>query len=117
MTEQNWCRIDSETADKLREEMPIEEEVQDLASLFKVFGDPTRIRILNILQHKPLCVHDLSILLEMQQTAVSHQLKVLRHNRLVRFYRKGKMAIYSLNDEHIERLMSIGIEHIKEIYS
>jgi len=114
MKEEEWCRVSAPRAESLQEGLPVEEELQDLGEFFRVFGDPTRIRILALLSQEALCVHDLTRLLGMQQTAVSHQLKILRHNRLVRYHKEGRMAIYTLDDEHIERLMAVGLEHIRE---
>ena len=110
----DWCRIDQKTADELTEKIPVDEEIQDLAEFIKVFGDPTRIRILYFLREKPLCVHDLSLLSGMQQTAISHQLKVLRQMRLVKYHKEGRMAVYSLNDSHISQILDIGLKHIAE---
>ena len=98
----------------LLESIPVDEEVQDLSEFFKVFGDPTRLRILSILSEKPLCVHTISETLEMQQTAISHQLKILRHNRLVRYRKEGKHVFYSLKDSHINEIINTGLEHIRE---
>ncbi len=110
----DWCRIDQKTADELTVKIPVDEEIQDLAEFIKVFGDPTRIRILYFLREKPLCVHDLSLLSGMQQTAISHQLKVLRQMRLVKYHKEGRMAVYSLNDSHISQILDIGLKHIAE---
>lgn len=109
-----WCRIDKEKAHDLTSSLPVEEEMQDLAEFIKVFGDPTRLKILFYLREIPLCVHDLSLLTGMQQTAVSHQLKVLRQLRLVKYHREGRMAVYSLNDAHITAILDIGLSHINE---
>ncbi len=109
-----WCRINQETADELGEALPADEEMQDLAGFLKVFGDPTRLRILFFLREKPLCVHDLSHLTGMRQTAVSHQLKVLRQMRLVKYMKEGRMAVYSLNDDHIHGILDIGLLHVAE---
>ncbi len=98
----------------LLESIPVDEEVQDLSEFFKVFGDPTRLRILSILSEKPLCVHTISETLDMQQTAISHQLKILRHNRLVRYRKEGKHVFYSLKDSHINEIINTGLEHIRE---
>jgi ArsR family transcriptional regulator, lead/cadmium/zinc/bismuth-responsive transcriptional repressor len=110
----SWCRINQNIADNLREKIPVEEEMQDLAEFIKVFGDPTRLSILFFLREKDLCVHDLSLLTGMQQTAVSHQLKVLRQMRLVKYHKEGRMAVYSLNDSHISQILNIGLKHIAE---
>ncbi len=110
----DWCRIDQKVADSLGHSIPVDEEVQDLAEFLKVFGDPTRLRILFYLREKPLCVHDLSELTGMQQTAISHQLKVLRQMRMVKYVKEGRMAVYSLNDDHIGGILDIGLHHLSE---
>ena len=109
-----WCCTDAATAERLKRHLPEEQSILRTAELFKILGDPTRLRILLLLQSGALCVRDLSTLLGMHQTAVSHQLKVLRHNRLVRYRKEGKMAIYSLDDDHVERLIQIGRDHAEE---
>lgn len=110
----SWCRIDQATADTVLQQVPVDEEIQDLAEFLKVFGDPTRLRILYYLREKALCVRDISLLSGMQQTAVSHQLKVLRQMRLVKYHKEGRMAVYSLNDAHIEQILDVGLQHIDE---
>jgi ArsR family transcriptional regulator, lead/cadmium/zinc/bismuth-responsive transcriptional repressor len=94
--------------------VPSESDVQTLAQLFRVLGDPTRVRILSLLAARPSCVSDIASALELQQPAVSHQLTVLRHNRLVRYHKEGKLAIYRLDDDHVETLFSVGLEHVRE---
>ena len=91
-----------------------EEMLYDLADLFKVFGDSTRIRILYALMNGPLCVGDLSSELEMNQSAVSHQLKILKQAKLISGSRDGKQIVYSLADEHVRSIINIGLEHIEE---
>ena len=108
------CNLTESEASELRSKLPVDEEIQDLAEFFKVFGDPTRIRILFLLKEGEFCVHDISTMLEMQQTAVSHQLKSLRQARLVRYRKDGKQVFYSLNDEHIDEIIAIGLDHLKE---
>ena len=98
----------------LQIEVPVDEETQDLSELFKVFSDPTRLKILSILDGRELCVHIIADVIDMQQTAVSHQLKILRQSRLVKYRKEGKHVYYSLNDNHIKELLRIGLEHIKE---
>jgi len=85
-----------------------------LAELFKVLGDPTRIRIINALFLSEMCVCDISALLGMTQSAISHQLKVLRQTRLVKFRKEGKVVYYSLDDEHIKQIFDLGLIHIRE---
>ncbi|MDC7226416.1 MAG: metalloregulator ArsR/SmtB family transcription factor [Spirochaetales bacterium] len=108
------CNLTEKEASVLRNNLPVDEEIQDLAEFFKVFGDPTRIRILFLLKQGEFCVHDITTMLEMQQTAVSHQLKSLRQSRLVRYRKDGKQVFYSLNDEHIDEIIAIGLNHLNE---
>lgn len=91
-----------------------EEELYDLAELFKVFGDSTRIRILFALFERELCVSDLAETLQMTQSAISHQLKILKQARLVGVRREGKLAVYFLKDDHVRTIIDQGREHIEE---
>ena len=94
--------------------MPKEDMLYDLAELFKVFGDPTRIRILYALFERELCVCDIAGILGLTQTAVSHQLRVLKANKLVKARRDGKVVFYSLDDDHVHSILGIGIQHLSE---
>ena len=94
--------------------MPAETELYDLAELFKTFGDSTRIRILFVLFEAEVCVCDLAQALNMTQSAVSHQLKILKQNRLVKSRREGKSIFYSLADDHVRTIIAQGQEHIEE---
>lgn len=94
--------------------MPSEEELYDLAELFKVFGDTTRIRILYELFGGELCVGDIAERLSMTQSAISHQLRVLKANRLVRARRDGKTVFYALDDDHVRDIIEKGVEHVLE---
>jgi len=94
--------------------MPADEELYDLAELFKVFGDSTRIRILYALFEAEICVCDLAEALGMTQSAVSHQLKILKQARLIKFRREGKSVFYSLADAHVKIMIAQGLEHIEE---
>ena len=96
------------------EQMPDEDELYDLAELFKVFGDSTRIRILFVLFQSEMCVCDLAQSLNMNQSAISHQLKILKQAKLVTGRREGKSVIYSLADEHVRTIIDQGREHIEE---
>ena len=96
------------------EQMPEEEELYDLAELFKVFGDSTRIRILYVLFEAEVCVCDLAEALNMTQSAISHQLKILKQSRLVKGRREGKSVFYSLADSHVRTIIAQGREHILE---
>ena len=96
------------------DQMPEEEELYDLAELFKVFGDSTRIRILYVLFEAEVCVCDLAKALNMTQSAISHQLKILKQNKLVKNRREGKSIFYSLADDHVRTIINQGREHIEE---
>jgi ArsR family transcriptional regulator len=98
----------------VNETMPAEEELYDLAELFKVFGDSTRIRILFVLFEAEVCVCDLAEALHMTQSAISHQLKILKQSRLVKSRREGKSVFYSLADDHVRSIIDQGREHIEE---
>lgn len=104
----------SELLKKVNAQMPGEDELYDLAELFKVFGDSTRIRILFVLFEAELCVCDLAQALGMTQSAISHQLKILKQNKLVGSRREGKTIIYSLADDHVRTIIAQGMEHIEE---
>jgi ArsR family transcriptional regulator len=104
-----------EILDRVKPEMPDEERLYDLAELFKVFGDTTRIRILYVLFESEMCVCDIAALLNMNQSAISHQLKILKQARLVRNRREGKTVYYFLDDDHVRTVIGQGMEHIEEI--
>lgn len=104
----------NETVEKVIKEMPEEETLYDLAELFKVFGDSTRIKILYALFETQLCVCDIAKLLNVSQTAVSHQLRILRTNKLVIGRKEGKNVLYSLADDHVRTMIGMGLEHIEE---
>ncbi len=99
-------------APKAFEHMPDEIVALDVADFFKILGDYTRIRLLSAMRDGELCVHDLSLIVGMQQSAVSHQLKTLRHYKLVKVQRRGRQSFYSLNDDHVLSILEIGFEHI-----
>lgn len=98
----------------MKEKLPKDETLYDLAELFKVFGDSTRIKILCALFESEMCVCDLAVLLNVSQSAISHQLRVLKAARLVKFRRSGKIIYYSLEDEHIKHIFDEGLKHITE---
>ena len=98
----------------LSDQVPTEEELYDLAELFKVFGDSTRIKILYVLVESDMSVGDIAQALSMTQSSISHQLRVLKQSRLVRFRREGKNIVYSLADDHVHTIMSQGLEHLEE---
>ena len=98
----------------VNEKMPAETELYDLSELFKVFGDSTRIRILFVLFEAEVCVCDLANALNMTQSAISHQLRILKANKLVKSRREGKSVFYSLSDDHVRTIIAMGLEHIDE---
>lgn len=106
--------IHEEVVQKVSGHMPPEEELYDLAEFFKVFGDSTRIKILYVLFEAEMCVCDIADVLNMTQSAISHQLRILKQMQLVKFRREGKTIFYSLSDGHIQTIINQGMEHIKE---
>jgi len=106
--------VDQEKVANLAPLLKDQETLFDLAELFKSLGDSTRVRILHTLSHAELCVCDLAALIGISQSAVSHQLRLLRMARLVRHRKSGKMVYYSLDDEHVKSLLKLGLEHVEE---
>ena len=106
--------IHKEVVENVKNKLPKEETLYDLAELFKVFGDSTRIKIICSLFESEMCVCDLSVLLNISQPAISPQLRVLKSARLVKFRRAGKVIYYSLDDEHIKQIFDAGLHHITE---
>lgn len=100
--------------EEVRQKLPKEEILYDLAELFKVFGDTTRVKIISVLFEAELCVCDIAELLGMSASAISHQLRVLRQARLVKYRKEGKVVFYALNDEHVKLIFDQGLEHILE---
>lgn len=117
MAEAPCCEVKEVHADKVQyvnENMPSEDKLYDLAELFKAFGDSTRIRILFALFEADICVCDLAESLNMTQSAISHQLRLLKQAGLVNGRREGKQIIYYLADDHVRTIISMGMEHINE---
>ncbi|MDR1470987.1 MAG: metalloregulator ArsR/SmtB family transcription factor [Synergistaceae bacterium] len=106
--------IHEDVVAEVRSKMPDEELLMDLADLFKVFGDSTRVRILSALQHSEMCVCDIAVLLGMTKSAISHQLRALRQTRLVKHRKDGKTVFYSLDDSHIDNIFEQGLSHVRE---
>lgn len=106
--------IHEDIVNEVKGKMPHEESLYDLAELFKVFGDTTRIKILWALDEAEMCVCDIAVLLNMTQSAISHQLRVLKQANLVRSRKEGKIVYYSLNDEHVRQIFNQGLIHINE---
>lgn len=116
-TEVECCDITyvhEEKVQKVQKMMPEEEKIKELAEFYKVFGDATRVKILYVLLESEMCVCDLAALLKMTQSAISHQLRVLKQMKLVKNRREGKTVYYSLADGHIQNIISQGMEHIME---
>ena len=99
---------------KVNETMPDEEILYDLAELFKIFGDSTRIKILYVLFEAEMCVCDIAQLLNMTQSAISHQLRALKQSKLVKYRREGKTVFYSLADDHVRSILDQGMERVAE---
>ena len=104
----------AEALDQVREALPDDEILYDLAELFKVFGDTTRMKILYVLFESELCVNDIAQCLNMTPSAVSHQLRILKSCKLVKFRRDGKTIFYSLDDDHVRDMIALGLDHISE---
>lgn len=98
----------------LQNDLPNDEVLYDLAELFRVFGDSTRIKILYALFESELCVNDISTVVGISQSAVSHQLRVLKSSKLVKFRREGKAMLYSLDDDHVRSMIALGMDHVEE---
>ena len=110
----DYMHLHENVIEQVQEEMPEEEILYDLAELFKVFGDSTRIKILYVLFQSEMCVCDIAQLLNMSQSAISHQLRVLKQAQLVKYRREGKTVFYSLADAHVNTILNQGLEHIEE---
>ena len=106
--------VHQDVVEKVMKEMPGDEILFDLAELFKIFGDSTRIKILFLLFESEMCVCDIAQLLGMTQSAISHQLQVLKKSKLVKYRRKGKTVFYALADSHVRTIFEQGMEHITE---
>ena len=109
-----YLAADPETVSRLQQNLPADEVLYELAELFRIFGDSTRIRILYVLFEAEMCVCDIAALLGMTQSAISHQLRALKSARLVKGRREGKVVFYSLADDHVKTIINQGLEHIAE---
>ena len=107
--------IHEETVKKIKQKMPEDGYIYDLAELFKVFADSTRVKIINVLLENKLCVGDIAALVGGTQSAISHQLRILKSAKLVKYTKIGKTVYYELSDDHVKKLFSVGKEHINEI--
>ena len=110
----DFYQVHEDVVKAVTAKMPDEDELYDLAEIFKVFGDSTRIKILYVLFESEMCVCDIAQLLNMNQSAISHQLKILKQSRLVKSRREGKAVFYSLADGHVRTIINQGLEHIEE---
>ncbi len=108
--------VHQDVVDKVRGDMPEEDKLVDLAELFKVLGDITRVKIIFLLFKEEMCVCDIAESISMTQSAISHQLRVLKQARLVKFRKEGKVVFYSLDDDHISKIFDCGLHHIEEMY-
>ncbi len=111
--DQNIIRLD--VVEQVRKKLMDEDKIIDLAELFKVFADSTRMKIICILKEKELCVGEIAFIINSTQSAVSHQLRVLKQAKLVKYRKEGKVVYYSLDDEHVDEIVKKGTEHIEEI--
>lgn len=106
--------VDSAKVSRIAATMPEEETMNNLAETFKVLSNANRLKIIRALSEAELCVCDLAVLLGSTDSAVSHQLRILRNMRLVKFRKQGKLAYYTLDDQHVQQLFSAGLEHAEE---
>ena len=115
---ENLCEITiihEDVVKEVKKIMPKDDEIYDLAEFFKVFADSTRMKMIYALMENELCVCDLANIVNTTQSAISHQLKILRQSKLVKFRKEGKVVYYSLDDEHISQIVKKGREHIEEL--
>lgn len=103
-----------EMLNEVRNNMPDDGYLYELADLFKIFADSTRVKILWALEQSDMCVCDMAVLLGMTKSAISHQLRTLKQTNLVKFRKDGKNVIYSLKDDHVKKILEMGMEHINE---
>ena len=109
-----YLHVHDQVVAQVRETLPPEQTLSDLAELFKIFGDATRIRILLVLFQSEVCVYDLAKLLNLTQSAISHQLALLKRAKLIRPRREGRAVFYSLADGHVRTMLDQGMEHVNE---
>ena len=112
--EPEFLSLTAEGAENVLDHMPDEDSLYDLAEVYKVFGDSTRIKILYVLFESEMCVYDIALLLHMTQSAISHQLRALKQSKLVKYRREGKTVFYSLADGHVRTILGQGMEHVAE---
>lgn len=105
---------DNLNLDEIKKNQPDDEYLYELSDLFRIFGDSTRIKILYALLDAELCVGDIADVLDLSQSSVSHQLRVLKNAKLVKFRREGKSIFYALDDDHVKNILNLGMEHVEE---
>jgi ArsR family transcriptional regulator len=110
----DYIHTHDDVVERVRQEMPDEDTLYDLTELFRIFGDSTRIRILYVLFEAEMCVCDIAMILDMTQSAISHQLRALKNARLVKGRREGKTVFYSLADDHVKTIIHQGLDHVAE---
>ena len=114
-TNSDFLAVHEDVVKRVLDKQPAEEELYDLAELFKVFGDSTRMKIISALLQDELCVGEIAEITNSTQSAISHQLRVLKQAKLVKFKKVGKTVYYSLDDDHVRTILSMGMEHIELI--
>ena len=112
--ESEFLAAQPDVVERLRADLPDDEALYDLAELFRVFADSTRVKILYALFESELCVGGIALLLNLSQSSVSHQLRILKSSKLVKFRREGKAIFYSLDDDHVRSIIALGMEHVEE---
>ena len=110
----DYLHAHQDVVERIQKRLPSQERLYDLAELYKVFGDSTRIKILYVLFEAEMCVCDIAQVLGMTQSAISHQLRVLKQSKLVKCRREGKTVFYALADEHVRTIIDMGMEHLCE---
>lgn len=115
MSEENYKVIDEEKVCKVEKHLLNDDFLLDVAELFKVFGDSSRVKIICCLLQEELCVGDIAVITKSSQSAISHQMQILKQMKLVKSRRDGKVIYYSLKDEHVKKIFEIGCEHIEEL--
>lgn len=106
--------MEENVLERVKNDQPDDEYLYELSELFRIFGDSTRIKILYALLDAELCVSDISEVLNLSQSSVSHQLRILKNAKLVKFRRDGKSIYYALDDDHVKNILSLGMEHVEE---
>lgn len=109
-----YIHVHQDIVDMVKQTIPAEDKLYNVSDLFSLFGDKTRMKILYVLSVSEMCVCDIATVIDMSQSAISHQLNKLKQGKLVKFRKAGKSVFYSLADEHVKTIIEQGIEHIKE---